>query len=100
MLFGLNIGAPLRGIHVHSRGQDRDGLAGLANWRYGGTDPDIELIVSLRDDIRLMKQLVRGAITAVGSIEASPGLATMPDPIFAGDRGASRRLCRMVKSPC
>ena len=85
---------------LHSRGQDRDGLAGLANWRYGGTDPDIELIVSLRDDIRLMKQLVRGAITAVNSIEASPGLATMPDPIFAGDRGASRRLCRMVKSPC
>jgi hypothetical protein len=63
----------------------KDGtLNGLINWksnsRWMGNDSDF--IVSLRDDIRLMKRLVCGANIVVGSIAAAPPpMPDMPPPI-------------------
>jgi hypothetical protein len=54
-------------------------LDALQNWQPGRyMCDDGEFIASLRDDIRAMKQLVRGAAMAVGSIQYPPVLASAP----------------------
>jgi hypothetical protein len=56
-----------------------DDLAHLENWQPNNEyEKESEFIASLRDDILLLKRLLRGATITVGSIEAAPRLSDMP----------------------
>ena len=54
------------------------GGAPSLEWEPHPYEPNSTMIASLRDDVQAIKGLVRAAMTTVGSIETSSGLANSP----------------------